>query len=173
MSGSIEPAKVISLSVDQTLMHDATGQMAALEFEALSIPRIKIKLAVTDIDHNTLQVGFENAEDHIFLQTFHAKYGLHFSRAGNGICHPVHLERVDPSFVERIKELGGGFVVAGNNDGQESSREHAALAPMFLGVKAVIAKSFARIHLANLINFGVLPFNLERRDRLPKSGPER
>jgi aconitase A len=173
VSGSIEPAKVISLSVDQTLMHDATGQMAALEFEALSIPRIKIKLAVTDIDQNTLQVEFENADDHIFLQTFHAKYGLHFSRAGNGICHPVHLERVDPSFVERIKELGGGFVVAGNNDGQESSREHAALAPMFLGVKAVIAKSFARIHLANLINFGVLPFNLERRDRLPKSGPER
>jgi aconitate hydratase len=117
VSGSIEPGKVISLSVDQTLMHDATGQMAALEFEALSIPRIKIKLAVTYIDHNTLQVGFENAEDYIFLQTFSGKYGLHFSRAGNGICHPVHIERVDPSFVERIKELGGGFVVAGNNDG--------------------------------------------------------
>jgi aconitate hydratase len=98
-------------------MHDATGPMAALEFEALSIPRIKIKLAVTYIDHNTLQVGFENAEDYIFLQTFSGKYGLHFSRAGNGICHPVHIERVDPSFVERIKELGGGFVVAGNNDG--------------------------------------------------------
>jgi len=93
VSGSIEPGKVISLSVDQTLMHDATGQMAALEFEALSIPRIKVKLAVTYIDHNTLQVGFENADDHIFLQTFSAKYGLHFSRAGNGICHQVHLER--------------------------------------------------------------------------------
>ena len=92
-SGSIEPGKVISLSVDQTLMHDATGQMAALEFEALSIPRIKVNLAVTYIDHNTLQVGFENADDHIFLQTFSAKYGLHFSRAGNGICHQVHLER--------------------------------------------------------------------------------
>ena len=93
VSGSIEPGKVISLSVDQTLMHDATGQMAALEFEALSIPRIKVKLAVTYIDHNTLQVGFENADDHIFLQTFSAKYGLHFSRAGNGICHQVQLER--------------------------------------------------------------------------------
>jgi aconitate hydratase len=120
------------------------------------------------MDHNTLQVGFENAEDHIFLQTFSAKYGLHFSRAGNGICHPVHLERVDPSFVERIKELGGGFVVAGNNDGQESSREHAALAPMFLGVKAVIAKSFARIHLANLINFGVLPLPFKEETDYPK-----
>jgi aconitate hydratase len=121
VSGSIEPGKVIPLSVDQTRMHDAAGQMAALEFEALSIPRIKIKLAVTYIDHNTLQVGFENAEDYIFLQTFSGKYGLHFSRAGNGICHPVHLERVDPSFVKRIKELGGGFVVAGNNYGQRSN----------------------------------------------------
>jgi len=93
VSGSIEPGKMISLSIDQTLMHDATGQMAALEFEALSIPRIKIKLSATYIDHNTLQVGFENADDHLFLQTFSAKYGLHFSRAGNGICHQVHLER--------------------------------------------------------------------------------
>ncbi|MFB3885176.1 MAG: aconitate hydratase [Thermodesulfobacteriota bacterium] len=93
VSGKIEPGKVIALSVDQTLMHDATGQMAALEFEALSIPRIKIKLSATYIDHNTLQVGFENADDHLFLQTFSAKYGLHFSRAGNGICHQVHLER--------------------------------------------------------------------------------
>ena len=74
-------------------MHDATGQMAALEFEALSIPRIKVKLSAVYIDHNTLQVGFENADDHLFLQTFSAKYGLHFSRAGNGICHQVHLER--------------------------------------------------------------------------------
>ena len=93
VSGSIEPGKMIALSVDQTLMHDATGQMAALEFEALSIPRIKVKLSAVYIDHNTLQVGFENADDHLFLQTFSAKYGLHFSRAGNGICHQVHLER--------------------------------------------------------------------------------
>ena len=93
VSGSIESGKMIALSVDQTLMHDATGQMAALEFEALSIPRIKVKLSAVYIDHNTLQVGFENADDHLFLQTFSAKYGLHFSRAGNGICHQVHLER--------------------------------------------------------------------------------
>ena len=93
VSGSIEPGQMIVLSVDQTLMHDATGQMAALEFEALSIPRIKVKLSAVYIDHNTLQVGFENADDHLFLQTFSAKYGLHFSRAGNGICHQVHLER--------------------------------------------------------------------------------
>src|SRR4030042_6965758 len=93
VSGSIEPGEMIVLSVDQTLMHDATGQTAALEFEALSIPRIKVKLSAVYIDHNTLQVGFENADDHLFLQTFSAKYGLHFSRAGTGICPQVHLER--------------------------------------------------------------------------------
>jgi aconitate hydratase len=71
------------------------------------------------------------------------------------------FERVDPSFVKRAKELGGGFVVAGNNYGQGSSREHAAISPMFLGVQAVITQSFARIHLANLINFGVLPLTFK------------
>ena len=67
------------------------------------------------------------------------------------------FERLDPSFIKRAKESRGGFIVAGENYGQGSSREHAAIAPMFLGIKAVIAKSFARIHLANLINFGILP----------------
>jgi aconitate hydratase len=93
VSGSIEPGKVISLSVDQTLLTDVSGTMAALEFETLSIPRIKTRLSLMYIDHNTLQEGFENADDHVFLQTFAAKYGLYFSRPGNGICHQVHLER--------------------------------------------------------------------------------
>ena len=93
VEGKIDPGETIAISVDQTLMHDATGQMAALEFEALSIPTIKTKLSVAYIDHNTIQVGFENADDHVFLQTFSARYGLHYSRAGNGICHQVHLER--------------------------------------------------------------------------------
>jgi aconitate hydratase len=83
----------IGLSIDQTLFHDATGTMAALQFEALQLPRIKTKLSVAYIDHNTLQVGFENADDHLFLKSFAAKYGLYFSRPGNGICHQVHLER--------------------------------------------------------------------------------
>lgn len=83
----------IALSVDQTLFQDATGTMAALQFEALSIPRVKTRLSVAYIDHNTLQTGFENADDHLFLQSFSAKYGLYFSRPGNGICHQVHLER--------------------------------------------------------------------------------
>jgi len=85
--------ETIAISIDQTLFHDATGTMAALQFEALSLPRVKTKLSVAYIDHNTLQVGFENADDHLFLQSFAAKYGLTFSKAGNGICHQVHLER--------------------------------------------------------------------------------
>jgi aconitate hydratase len=93
VSGKISQRETMGISVDQTLFHDATGTMAALQFEALSLPRIKTKLSMAYIDHNTLQVGFENADDHLFLQTFAAKYGLYFSRAGNGICHQVHLER--------------------------------------------------------------------------------
>jgi aconitate hydratase len=93
VSGKILPGEMIGFSVDQTLLQDATGTMASLQFEALSLPRIRTGLSVVYIDHNTLQVGFENADDHLFLQSIAAKYGLHFSRAGNGICHQVHLER--------------------------------------------------------------------------------
>ena len=93
ISGQIRQGETVTLSIDQTLIHDATGTMAALQFEALSLPRVKTKLSVAFIDHNTLQVGFENADDHLFLQSFAAKYGLYFSRPGNGICHQVHLER--------------------------------------------------------------------------------
>lgn len=83
----------MALSVDQTLFQDATGTLAALQFEALSMSRVKTRLSVAYIDHNTLQTGFENADDHLFLQSFSARYGLYFSRPGNGICHQVHLER--------------------------------------------------------------------------------
>lgn len=93
VSGQVRCGETIAISVDQTLFQDATGTMAALQFETLSFPRIKTKLSVAYIDHNTLQVGFENADDHLFLQTFANRYGLHFSRAGNGICHQVHFER--------------------------------------------------------------------------------
>jgi len=93
ITGQIRQGETIGISIDQTLMQDATGTMAALQFEALSIPRVKTKLSVAYIDHNTLQLGFENADDHLYLQSFAAKYGLYFSRPGNGICHQVHLER--------------------------------------------------------------------------------
>ncbi len=93
ISGELKPKEDIAIRIDQTLMQDATGTMAALQFEALDIPRIKTKLSVTYIDHNMLQTGFENGDDHNFLQSFCAKYGLLFSKPGNGICHQVHLER--------------------------------------------------------------------------------
>ncbi len=93
VSGSLEHQEDIAISIDQTLTQDATGTMAYLQFEALGIPRVKTRLSVSYVDHNMLQTGFENADDHRFLQTFAAKYGILFSRPGNGICHQVHLER--------------------------------------------------------------------------------
>jgi aconitate hydratase len=93
VSGKIEPGEEIALKIDQTLTQDATGTMAYLQFEAMEIPRVRTKLSVSYVDHNMLQTGFENADDHRFLQTIAAKYGLYFSRPGNGICHQVHLER--------------------------------------------------------------------------------
>lgn len=93
VSGKMVPGEEIAIRIDQTLTQDATGTMAYLQFEALGIPRVKTKLSLSYVDHNTLQNGFENADDHRFLQTFSQKYGLYFSRAGNGICHQVHLER--------------------------------------------------------------------------------
>jgi aconitate hydratase len=93
VSGRISLGEDIAIAIDQTLTQDATGTMAYLQFEALGIPRIKTKFSVSYVDHNTLQTGFENADDHRFLQTFAAKYGIFFSKPGNGICHQVHLER--------------------------------------------------------------------------------
>ncbi|MHB8157052.1 MAG: aconitate hydratase [Desulfocucumaceae bacterium] len=91
--GKMEPGCEIALRIDQTLTQDATGTMAYLEFEAIGLPRVKTEVSVSYVDHNTLQTGFENADDHRFLQTAAAKYGVYFSRPGNGICHQVHLER--------------------------------------------------------------------------------
>ena len=93
VSGEMSPGKEIAVSIDQTLTQDATGTMAYLQFEAMDVPRVKTKLSVSYVDHNTLQTGFENADDHRFLQSIAAKYGIYFSRPGNGICHQVHLER--------------------------------------------------------------------------------
>ena len=83
----------IGLKIDQTLTQDATGTMAYLEFEAIGIDRVRTELSVAYIDHNTLQTGFENADDHRYIQSVCKKHGLQFSRPGNGICHQVHLER--------------------------------------------------------------------------------
>ena len=122
------------------------------------------------IDHTLLQTDFKNADDHRYLQTACARYGIHFSRPGNGIM-PAGSEilplrsniaviseyvfhQVDPEFVGRIKQMAAAVVIGGDNYGQGSSREHAALAPRYLGVRVKIAKSFARIHMCN---FGIVP----------------
>ena len=93
ISGEMRPGSEIALRIDQTLTQDATGTMAYLEFETMGIPRVRTELSVAYVDHNTLQCGFENSDDHRYLQTVAAKYGVQFSRPGNGICHQVHLER--------------------------------------------------------------------------------
>jgi aconitate hydratase len=91
--GKFEPGKEIAIKIDQTLTQDATGTMAYLQFEAMGMSKVKTELSVSYIDHNTIQVGFENADDHRYLQSIASKYGILLSRAGNGICHQVHLER--------------------------------------------------------------------------------
>ncbi len=93
ISGEMTVGSEIAIRIDQTLTQDATGTMAYLEFETMGVPRVKTELSVAYIDHNTLQSGFENADDHRFIQSMAKKHGLYFSRPGNGICHQVHLER--------------------------------------------------------------------------------
>jgi aconitate hydratase len=93
IEGELIAGSPIAMRIDQTLTQDATGTMAYLQFEALGLDRVRTELSVSYVDHNTLQSGFENADDHRFLQSVAAKYGLYFSRPGNGICHQLHLER--------------------------------------------------------------------------------
>ena len=93
VDGEMKKGSEIGLRIDQTLTQDATGTMAYLEFEAMGVPRVKTERSVAYIDHNTLQSGFENADDHRFIGSVAKKHGIYFSRPGNGICHQVHLER--------------------------------------------------------------------------------
>ncbi len=93
LAGKPQAGEEIAIKIDQTLTQDTTGTMTYLQFQALGFPRVKTKRSVAYIDHNTLQVGFENADDHRYIQTVAAKHGIYFSRPGNGICHQVHLER--------------------------------------------------------------------------------
>ena len=93
VEGELTPGKEISIRIDQTLTQDSTGTMAYLQFEAMGVPRVKTELSVAYIDHNTLQSGFENADDHKYLETVAKKHGVHLSKPGNGVCHQVHLER--------------------------------------------------------------------------------
>ncbi|WP_411677716.1 aconitate hydratase [Caproicibacter sp.] len=93
VSGTMTIGSEIGLKIDQTLTQDATGTMAYIEFEAMGVPRVRTERSVAYVDHNTLQTGFENADDHRFIQSVAKKHGIYYSRPGNGICHQVHLER--------------------------------------------------------------------------------
>ena len=93
VSGEMKAGKEIAIKIDQTLTQDATGTMVYLQFEAIGIKRVQTELSVSYVDHNTIQTDYKNPDDHLFLQSFAKKYGLYFSRPGNGICHQVHLER--------------------------------------------------------------------------------
>ena len=93
LSGEMKAGEEVSIRIDQTLTQDSTGTMAYLQFEAIGVPQVKTKLSVAYIDHNTIQSGFENADDHKYIQTVTSKHGIRFSRPGNGVCHQVHIER--------------------------------------------------------------------------------
>jgi len=93
VKGNPTEGEEVGIKIDQTLTQDATGTMAYLQFEAMNVPKVKTELSVSYVDHNTVQIGFENADDHKYLMSVAAKYGIIYSRAGNGICHQVHLER--------------------------------------------------------------------------------
>src|SRR3954467_15721407 len=93
VEGELTPGSPIALRIDQTLLQDATGTMACMQFEQLGVPRVKVERAVQYIDHNVIQLDFKNPDDHRMLQALARKYGLYYSRPGNGICHYVHIER--------------------------------------------------------------------------------
>src|SRR5947208_16274249 len=93
VEGELKPGSPIGLKIDQTLLQDATGTMAFMQFEELDVPRVQVERAVQYIDHNVIQLDYKNPDDHRMLQAMCAKYGAHFSRVGNGICHYVHVER--------------------------------------------------------------------------------
>ena len=94
LKGKLEAGQPIEIKMDQTLTQDATGTMTYMQFEAMGVKKVKTELSVSYVDHNTLQNGFMNADDHAYLQSVASKYGIYFSKPGNGICHQVHLEPV-------------------------------------------------------------------------------
>src|ERR1700733_8111135 len=92
LSGTMTPGEEIGIRIDQTLTQDATGTMVMLELEAMQLDRVKTELSAQYVDHNLLQTDFKNADDHIFLQTACQRFGIWYSKAGNGVSHPVHME---------------------------------------------------------------------------------
>src|SRR5919198_1595627 len=93
VDGDLTPGREIALKIDQTLTQDATGTMVMLEFEALGVPAVRTELSAQYVDHNLLQADFRNADDHLFLRSAARRFGLWFSKPGNGVPHPVHMQR--------------------------------------------------------------------------------
>jgi len=124
LSGELIPGSEISIRIDQTLTQDSTGTMAYLQFEAMGVKRVKTKKSVAYIDHNTLQTGFENADDHYYIQTVTKKHGIYCSKPGNGICHQVQLERFGvPGYTllgsDSHTPTGGGIGMLAMTDGAD------------------------------------------------------
>lgn len=143
VSGEMQPGEEIAIRIDQTLTQDATGTMAYLQFEALDLPRVRTELSVSYVDHNTLQTGFENADDHRYLQSVAARYGVYFSRPGNGICHQVHLERFGVPGKTLLGSdshtpTGGGIGMLAIGAGGLDVAAAMAGEPFFLNMPAII-----------------------------------
>jgi len=138
----------IGIRIDQTLTQDATGTMAYLQFEAMGVPRVRTELSVSYVDHNTIQIGFENADDHRYLQSVARRYGIYFSRPGNGICHQVHLERFGRSGrtllgADSHTPTGGGLGMVAIGAGGQDVAMAMGGAPFYLTCPRVVG-----IHLA-------------------------
>ena len=112
VEGDLEPGTPIALRIDQTLLQDATGTMSMMQFEQLEVPRVKVARAVQYVDHNVIQLDNKNPDDHRMLQALSRKYGIHYSRPGNGICHYVHIERfAKPGGLQNLKKKRSTSVV--------------------------------------------------------------
>ena len=159
VEGKSERGSDISIKIDQTLTQDATGTMAYLQFEAIGIPYIQTELSVSYVDHNTLQTDFKNPDDHRYLQSIAAKYGLYFSRPGNGICHQLHLERFGGG-VGMIAIGAGGLDVAAAMAGEAFYLKMPKVVnihltgklPDFVSAKDVILEVLRRIGVKGAVN---------------------
>ncbi len=143
VAGPMVAGEEIALRIDQTLTQDATGTMACLQFEALGIDRARTDLSLSYVDHNTLQTGFENADDHRYLQSVAARYGIRFSRPGNGICHQVHLERFGVPGCTLLGSdshtpTGGGIGMIAIGSGGLDVAAAMAGEPFYLNMPAVV-----------------------------------
>ncbi|TFG16897.1 MAG: aconitate hydratase [Promethearchaeota archaeon] len=175
VEGSLEKGTDIAIKIDQTLTQDATGTMAYLQFEAIGIDRVQTELSVSYVDHNTLQTDFKNPDDHRYLQSIAAKYGIYFSRPGNGICHQLHLERFarpgrtllgsdshtpTGGGVGSIAIGAGGLDVAGSMAGESFRLKMPKVVniyltgklPHFVSAKDVILEVLRRIGVKGAVN---------------------